>query len=101
MQVPGTVLERNKPQPGLRTEAEIRGYRGQRKGQGEDGTSAQKHEFQHHAQTKALTHKLVDIHPEELHHQDEYHHKEDRDKRSYESLEYEPVEPFHALLEFA
>ena len=36
---------------------------GQRKSQRHDGASAQQHEFQHDAQTKALTHEFVDIHP--------------------------------------
>ncbi len=67
---------------------------GQRQGQGQDGTSTQKHELQHHSEAEALTHKLVDIHPEELKHQDEYDYHQDRDERSYEGFEYEAVELF-------
>ena len=65
---------------------------GERKGEREDCTSPQKHEFEYDLQPQAFTHELVDIHPEELHHQDEYDDYQDRYERSYESLEYELVE---------
>ena len=68
---------------------------GERHGQGQDRTSSPHQELEDDAEGQALVDQFVDIDPQELHHQYEHDDQEDRQERSYEGFEYEPVQSSH------